>query len=323
MAPRTRAMRRQQINGDESESDIPLQGSQTSLTRSQKQNVHETISIKQIPAWMFDNAYILSGYRQEMGNYRDCFYSLLYVHNETGNIFSHLIGSLLHLGWLIYMLTSSANLVKSTVFITGDVVSGDAELISTITWKDFAVVSAFMVSAIACMGLSAAFHTFHCHSFKVSKAWNKLDFAGIAGLIAGSNIPFIYYGFYCEIKFQTLYIALMTTFGIVTTLITFVCWNGVSSVVPIIHLLIEHGYDYVNMAMGLNHGIFGGACYLIGAFLYASRFPERLFPGKCDHWFQSHQIFHMLVLTATIAHFRGICLSVMHRHVDNLAACPT
>merc|ERR1719166_709551 len=29
-----------------------------------------------------------------------------------------------------------------------------------------------------------------------------------------------------------------------------------------------------------------------------SRIPERFLPGKCDFWFQSHQIFHILVIAA-------------------------
>ena len=38
-----------------------------------------------------------------------------------------------------------------------------------------------------------------------------------------------------------------------------------------------------------------GALYITGAGLYAARIPERFLPGKCDIWFQSHQIFHLLV----------------------------
>jgi len=43
--------------------------------------------------------------------------------------------------------------------------------------------------------------------------------------------------------------------------------------------------------------------YLFGAILYSVRVPERLFPGKCDFWFQSHQIFHVMVLIALFYHY--------------------
>ncbi|KAI8827687.1 putative membrane protein [Chytriomyces cf. hyalinus JEL632] len=287
--------------------------------RKQQNNKHGLLSIKQIPAWMYDNEFILSGYRPEMGNYADCFRSLLYVHNETGSIYTHLIGCLIHVAAVVY-----GSAVKSAGSVFG--------------WADVVVAACLLVSAVVCMGLSAAFHTFHCHSHPVSKAWNKLDFAGIAALIAGSNIPFIYYGFYCEPSYQTLYIAFMLMFGAVTTLVTvserystpkyrmlrtslFVAM-GLSSIIPIVHLLLEHGYHYASVTMSINHGIAGGICYLVGAFLYASRIPERLMPaGMCDLWFQSHQIFHLLVLAGTCAHFRGVVVAMVHRHVDGFYPC--
>ncbi|KAJ3068428.1 Adiponectin receptor protein 1 [Podochytrium sp. JEL0797] len=161
--------------------EFHIEDDRVALTSSQKLNVHETLHIKQIPLWMFDNAYLLTGYRQEMGNYLDCFKSLFYVHNETGNIYSHMIGSGLFIVWLIIMFLSSADLVQSTVWLTR---TTDILEDIPLSWKDYAVVACFMVSAITCMGLSFLFHTCHCHSFEVSKAWNKMDFAGIAGLIA-------------------------------------------------------------------------------------------------------------------------------------------
>ncbi|KAJ3234938.1 Adiponectin receptor protein 1 [Chytriomyces hyalinus] len=258
-------------------------------------NKHGLLSIKQIPAWMYDNEFILSGYRPEMGNYADCFRSLLYVHNETGSIYTHLIGCLIHVVAVVYVLWFAVDNVGAFAAMIGDneaVVKANG---SVFGWADVAVAACLLLSAVVCMGLSAAFHTFHCHSHPVSKAWNKLDFAGIAALIAGSNIPFIYYGFYCEPSYQTLYIAFMLLFGAVTTLVTvserystpkyrmlrtslFVAM-GLSSIIPIIHLLLEHGYNYASVTMSINHGIAGGICYLVGAFLYASRIPERLMPA--------------------------------------------
>ncbi|KAI8617289.1 pPR-type GPCR protein [Chytriomyces sp. MP71] len=297
---------------------------------------HRTLSIKEIPGWMFDNAYILTGYRQEMGTYADCFYSLSYLHNETGNIWTHFIGFSLHVAGLAYVLWGGSGVVRSVAIVAGrrDLNAGVG---SEAGWADVAVVASIMVSAAACMGLSAAFHTFHSHSHKVSKAWNKLDFAGIAGLIAGSNVPFIYYAFYCEPQMQGIYIAFMVLFGAVTTLVTvsekfstpkyrilrtslFVAM-GLSSVIPIVHIVLEHGWEYASKTMSLYHGIAGGLCYLVGAFLYASRYPERLAPGRFDIWCQSHQIFHVLVLVATVVHFRGVCVAIMHRHVDGLHGC--
>ncbi|KAF0291092.1 Adiponectin receptor protein [Amphibalanus amphitrite] len=56
-----------------------------------------------------------------------------------------------------------------------------------------------------------------------------------------------------------------------------------------------------------------GALYVAGALLYAFRVPERWFPGKCDIYFQSHQIFHVLVVAAAMVHYHGVSELAMHR----------
>lgn len=49
-----------------------------------------------------------------------------------------------------------------------------------------------------------------------------------------------------------------------------------------------------------------GVLYVLGGVLYAGRIPERFWPGKCDYWFQSHQIFHILVIVAAILDYQGL-----------------
>ena len=66
-----------------------------------------------------------------------------------------------------------------------------------------------------------------------------------------------------------------------------------------------------------------GGLYLTGAFLYAARIPERWLPGKCDIWFQSHQLFHVLVVAAAFVHYHGISEMAMRRLKDLGPQCPT
>ena len=61
--------------------------------------------------------------------------------------------------------------------------------------------------------------------------------------------------------------------------------------------------------------------YMAGAFLYAMRIPERFFPGKCDYWFHSHQLFHVLVLAAAFVHYRGITEMAMFRLTSENNVC--
>ena len=70
---------------------------------------------------------------------------------------------------------------------------------------------------------------------------------------------------------------------------------GLISALPIIHYLIENGISEAFEKGALTNLLSMGALYITGAGLYAARIPERWLPGKGDIWFQSHQIFHLLV----------------------------
>ena len=55
-----------------------------------------------------------------------------------------------------------------------------------------------LVSAIICLGCSTSFHLLSAHSKKLHDLLNRLDYAGISILIAGSCYPPYYYFFYCK-----------------------------------------------------------------------------------------------------------------------------
>jgi hypothetical protein len=54
-----------------------------------------TVAWQKISEWQFDNKYILSGYRPEKVDYLDIFASLGFLHTETCNVYTHLLGALL------------------------------------------------------------------------------------------------------------------------------------------------------------------------------------------------------------------------------------
>ncbi|PMD61779.1 uncharacterized protein K444DRAFT_379551 [Hyaloscypha bicolor E] len=47
---------------------------------------------KDLAGWRQDNEYITSGYRTLSGSFRKCLGSLKHIHNETVNVYSHLLG---------------------------------------------------------------------------------------------------------------------------------------------------------------------------------------------------------------------------------------
>jgi adiponectin receptor len=59
-------------------------------------------------------------------------------------------------------------------------------------------VFVFLVSAVICLGSSAVFHWFCAHSRAMHEILNRLDYAGISILIAGSCYPPYFYFFHCE-----------------------------------------------------------------------------------------------------------------------------
>lgn len=88
---------------------------------------------------------------------------------------------------------------------------------------------------------------------------------------------------------------------------------GLSGVVPAIHYVIREGlFTQIDRA-SIGWLVLMGILYIIGAMVYALRIPEKWFPGKCDIWFQSHQIFHVLVIAAACVHYHGITEMAMYR----------
>ena len=55
-----------------------------------------------------------------------------------------------------------------------------------------------LISALFCLGCSTIFHLFSAHSKKVGNILNRLDYAGISILVAGSCFPVCYYMFCCS-----------------------------------------------------------------------------------------------------------------------------
>lgn len=142
----------------------------------------------QLEPWRRDNAYILSGYRATSNSYWHSFKSLGYLHNESVNIWSHLLGAI--------GFTVAGALLFSVV----------APRYGTASGADLLVWSCFFAGAFLCLGMSATYHSISNHSPAVAKLGNKLDYSGIVFLIVGSYVPAIYYGFSCSPTLSTIYL---------------------------------------------------------------------------------------------------------------------
>ncbi len=145
----------------------------------------------EVPHWQQDNHHIHGGYRKPSGSYHRSLASLFYIHNETVNIYTHLLPALTALpgGFALYKVLQPRYAQATT--------------------HDILAFSCFFLGAAICLGMSAAYHLISNHSPAVNKFGNQLDYVGIVLLISGSFVPSIYYGFWCDTILQKFYWAMV------------------------------------------------------------------------------------------------------------------
>lgn len=155
----------------------------------------------------------------------------------------------------------------------------------------------------------------NCHSEIISHLFSTFDYCGIAILIMGSYVPWIWFAFYCNHYYRNIYLASVLTLGMCSIVLSL--WKkfsksqyrplraavfltfGLSAVVPALHYgLVEGAQAYHCLRLTILMGVL----YVSGALIYAIRIPERYWPGKFDMWFNSHQIFHVFVVGGVVVH---------------------
>lgn len=270
-----------------------------------------------LPAWYRDgmNPYILSGYRQATYSYRLCIDSLFYIHNETGNVYSHFFGSLL----FVYLMVSLH--LESVSSIT------------TLTTGDHLVLSTFLFGCVICMGLSGGFHLFCCHSNEVSLKWNRVDYIGIVLILFGSLCPIVFYGFFCDAFYQKVYFAVISVFGLFTGYIVLTprchgprfrvlrslvfTLQGSFILLPYLHSSLLHGFEFTRQSLSFPWLVLMAITILSGTVVYNARIPEKWYPGRFDYWINSHQIFHIAVIGAAMLQYQGALSSALFWHSRN------
>merc|ERR1719348_2123 len=96
---------------------------------------------------------------------------------------------------------------------------------------------------------------------------------------------------------------------------------GGFGLVPSIHFLVQSGWSTALVEASIHRVLIMGGLYILGAVLYGCRIPERFLPGKFDIWFQSHQIFHVLVIAAAFVHYHGMANMAVYR-LTKAGMCP-
>jgi len=268
----------------------------------------KVIHFSHLPQWLQDNDFLHFGHRPPLPTI-ECFKSIIRIHTETGNIWTHLLGVMAFVGLSAFFMSRP---------------------IAEIQLEEKLVFMCFFAGAIICMGLSFLYHTLCCHKDKkIGRLFAKFDYCGIAFLTVGSFVPWLYYSFYCDWKPQVIYLSIVIALGIGAVVVStfdffagprfrplragvFITF-GLSGIAPATHHGIVNGWEKSIEEAALGWLILMGILYITGALLYACRIPERFFPGKVDIWFHSHQIFHCFVIAGAFVHYHGISLMAMYR----------
>ncbi|ONK59820.1 uncharacterized protein A4U43_C08F11150 [Asparagus officinalis] len=208
----------------------------------------ELVGFDSLPEYLKDNEFILNHYRSEWPM-KETVLSIFSMHNETLNIWTHLIGFFIFLALTIsaIFMLSNENFLGSPNFATLHFgynigytitlpltnlynIAQVANVSSTTTmgpqlgrspitrWPFFA----FLLGAMVCLLTSSLCHLLMCHSEKCAYKMLRLDYTGIATLIVTSFYPVVYYPFMCDPLICTLYISFITVFGLATVLVSLV-----------------------------------------------------------------------------------------------------
>ena len=190
---RQRAPLSAQIN----EEERPKSGIPNDAGILQKAKTRVLLLFDELPEWAKDNEHIHSGWRPETNSYRECIKSMAYIHNETGNIYTHLFAAI----WMI-MLGSWWRRYANERYPATD-------------FDDGIVFFLFFLGGTVCYLLSTTYHILSNHSHATQLFCLKLDFLGILTVTAGCFPPGLWYTFPCasrEVKIAWITVSYLFSF---------------------------------------------------------------------------------------------------------------
>ena len=189
----------------------------------------------------------------------------------------------------------------------------------------------YLVGAMFCMLSSSMAHTFSICSPKANKWWWRIDYVGIAVMITTSFCPIIYYTFLNDLVWRNFYLISILSLGSLVACISlleifqsdsyrvfragFFVAFAICAVFPLFHAIALYAplrsRNFTNIIL---YELLMGALYLGGAFIYAIQFPESKYPGKFDLFFNSHQMFHVMIVFAAYAHYAAVLEAIDWRY---------
>ena len=229
------------------------------------------------------------------------------LHCETANFWTHFIPAL-----LAVLLILSNLLFYPLSFYTHQFDWSILQL------QDRLVLSVGLVGVCVCFSISSIFHILSCHA-ELAAVWNQLDLMGIIFMNTLLSVSLSYYKFYGSITGSSISISFVVITGTVSILIVramrdprdkprrvlvYAIATLLLSLPPCISIYWKtHTHTDVQAAYLVGSGLICGG---VGGIFYATRLPERLFPGYFDLLCSSHMCMHVFTAVAVFLIYESI-----------------
>lgn len=258
---------------------------------------------KDVPP-VFVEPFIYRGYRAVEQPWSYYWKSLFHKHNETINVWSHLIG-ILYMTYLFYYYNQRLKFADNAH-----------------SWP-FAVSLCTAMIMFIC---SAFAHLLHSKSESVHFTCFSIDYVGVSLHGFGSGFLHIYYSappwYYDRIEYTYLFILL--SLGIIACFFNcfaqyyysrpYPAMKRICQFLPcgllwfysIVPLLIQ--VYTLKFPLSGNSACHLGqiALFLLGAFLFGFDVPQRFWPGTLDFLGQGHHLFHLCIYFVTLCQMHGV-----------------
>ncbi|XP_049458065.1 progestin and adipoQ receptor family member VII, a isoform X3 [Epinephelus fuscoguttatus] len=262
--------------------------------------------------YYFRERYIGTGYRPLDQNWRYYFLSLFQSHNETINVWTHLLAFLFFLArlgqlaktidfvndphsWPLLILILSS-LTYSACSVIAHLLGGKSELCHyTFFYLDYVGVAQYQYG-------SAVVHFYYAVDEGLHRYMHGI-FMPTAAILSCLSCLGCCYGKYCSRSVPPLG---RKAFQVMPSALAFI-WDST----PVAERLMSWSTASDDPAL-IYH--FGQVAFFISCTLFFT-FPllERCFPGRCDFVGQSHQVFHVLLTCCTLCQIHVYHLDYVDR----------
>ena len=274
----------------------------------------------EVPLLFRENC-LVAGYRVPGKSWAYYFRSILHVHNESGNVWSHFIALFIFI-YKVYELCTALDVTQEPL-----------------TWP----ILGFSLGIIIYAVLSTFAHLCHSKSPLIHYTCFQIDYIGI-GLNGFGTACLLYYmtgskSYYAVIT-PTFFMVVNTLIAVTVCIMCSVAklrysrpyppqrkyWQFASvgghvifGMIPLLCFLQTCMDDKDCSVSHIFPHIHAFLWFFLSVFFFASGMPERFSPGRFDIVGHGHQIFHVLMIVTSLLQFHAGVLEIRRRPRDLVA----